>query len=387
MSDELEEHFDRQDREWRDPAQVVAQWSQAGEVDDRTLELEATGDWWSVLEATGTTLIVSREYEHLLLAITAGTRPRVSYLRLPHPSGIAFDRACGKLYVASTRNPNQVFEFAPAVGTMPRDDATPKAVRPALPLVPTRTWYLPGCYYIHDLAMIGTRLHANSVGQNVVVAVGDGAAEPVWWPASIEFRGAPRIDRNYIQLNSIAAGDDLSSSFFSASGERPGRLRPGHLKYPVDGRGVIYSGATREPVVRGLTRPHSARLHGGRLWVDNSGYGELGFAVGDRLQPIAKLPGWTRGLAFVGDVAFVGTSRVIPRFRQYAPGLDVERSVCGIHAIDTRTGKLLGSLTFPSGNQIFAIEPVPAAWSGGFPFYRGSRSAAARSLFYAYRLS
>jgi uncharacterized protein (TIGR03032 family) len=387
VSDELEEHFDRQGREWRDPAQVVAQWSQAGEVDDRTLELKATGAWWSVLEATGTTLIVSREYEHLLLAITAGTRPRVSYLRLPHPSGIAFDRVCGKLYVASTRNPNQVFEFAPVVGTMPRDAATPKAVRPALPLVPTRTWYLPGCYYIHDLAMIGTRLHANSVGQNVVVAVGDGTAEPVWWPASVECRGAPRIDRNYIQLNSIAAGDDLSSSFFSASGERPGRLRPGHLRYPVDGRGVIYSGATREPVVRGLTRPHSARLHGGRLWVDNSGYGELGFAVGDRLQPIAKLPGWTRGLAFVGDVAFVGTSRVIPRFRQYAPGLDVERSVCGIHAIDTRTGKLLGSLTFPSGNQIFAIEPVPAAWSGGFPFYRGSRSASARSLFYAYCLS
>jgi uncharacterized protein (TIGR03032 family) len=384
VSDRLEERFDRQGREWRDPAQVVAQWSEAGEIDDRTLELKATGGWWAVLEATGATLIVSREYEHLLLAITATTRPRVSYLRLPHPSGIAFDRARGKLYVASTRNPNQLFEFAPVAGTMPRADATPKTLRPVLPLVPTRTWYLPGCSYIHDLAMIGTRLHANAVGQNVVVALDDGTAQPVWWPASIERHGTPRTDRNYIQLNSIAAGDDLSSSFFSASGERPGRLRPGHLQYPVDGLGVIYSGATREPVVRGLTRPHSARLHGGRLWVDNSGYGELGFAVGDRLQPIAKLPGWTRGLALVGDVAFVGTSRVIPRFRQYAPGLEVERSVCGVHAIDTRTGKLLGSLTFPSGNQIFAIEPVPAAWSGGFPFYRGSRSAAARSLFYAY---
>jgi uncharacterized protein (TIGR03032 family) len=235
--------------------------------------------------------------------------------------------------------------------------------------------------------MIGTRLYANSVGQNVVVAVGDGTAEPVWWPASIESHGRPRTDRNYIQLNSIAGGDDLNGSFFSASGERPGRLRPGHLAYPVDGRGVIYSGATREPVVRGLTRPHSARLYGGRLWVDNSGYGELGFAVDGRLQPIAKLPGWTRGLAFVDDVAFVGTSRVIPRFRRYAPGLDVERSVCGVHAVDTRTGKLLGSLTFPAGNQIFAIEPVPAAWSGGFPFYRGSSSAATRSLFYAYRLT
>jgi len=386
VSDELEARFDRQGREWRDPAQIVAQWAAAGEVDDRTLELKATGAWWSVLEATGATLIVSREYEHLLLAITAVARPRVTYMRIPHPSGIAFDRAGGKLYVASTRNPNQLFEFAPVVGTMPRGDARAKALRPALPLVPTRTWYLPGCSYIHDLAMIGTRLHANSVGQNVVVALADGRAEPVWWPASIERRGAPRTDRNYIQLNSIAAGGDLSSSFFSASGERPGRLRPGHLDYPVDGRGVIYSGATREPVVRGLTRPHSARLHDNRLWVDNSGYGQFGFFLDRRFQPVATLPGWTRGLGFAGDVAFVGTSRVIPRFRQYAPGLNVDRSVCGIHAIDIRTGKLLGSLTFPSGDQIFAIEPVPSTWSNGFPFYAGSGLAAARSLFYAYRV-
>jgi uncharacterized protein (TIGR03032 family) len=386
VTEELAARFDRQGRELRDPAQIVAQWSEAGAVDAHALEAKATGAWWSTLQATGATLIVSREYEHLLLAITAGARPRVSYLRLPHPSGIAFDPAAGRLYVASTRNPNQIYEFAPAVATMPRGDAATPRLRPARPLVPTRTWFLPGSYYIHDLAMIGPRLHANSVGQNVVVAIGDEKAEAVWWPASIERGGVPRTDRNYIQLNSIAAGDDLAGSFFSASGERPGRLRPGHLEYPVDGRGVIFSGATREPVVRGLTRPHSARLHGGRLWGDNSGYGELGVADAGRFTAVAKLPGWTRGLGFAGDVAFVGTSRVIPRFRQYAPGLDVDRSVCAIHAVDTRSGKILGSLTFPYGNQIFAIEPVPAAWSGGFPFYPGSSADAARSVFYAYRL-
>lgn len=386
MSDELEERFDQQGREWRDPAQVVAQWSEAGALDEHSLDVKATGSWWSALAATGVTLIVSREYEHLLLAVSAVARPRISYLRIPHPSGIAFDAVGGRLYVASTRNPNQIVELAPASGTIPRLDAPAPPKRPARPLVPTRSWYLPGCSYVHDLAMIGARLHANAVGQNVVVALDDGAARPVWWPRSIERDGVPRTDRNYIQLNSIAAGADLGSSFFSASGDRPGRLRPGHLDYPVDGRGVIYSGATREPVVRGLTRPHSARLHDGRLWVDNSGYGELGVAADGRFEPVAALPGWTRGLAFAGDIAFVGTSRVIPRFRRYAPGLEVDRSACGIHAVDTRTGKLLGALTFPSGNQIFAIEPVPAAWSGGFPFYRGADARSARSLFYSYRV-
>ena len=386
MSETLDERFERHGAEWRDPAQIVAQWSGAGNVDRRSLTARASGAWWDVLRKSGVTLIVSREYEHLLLAIDGQARPRISYLRIPHPSGIAFDRGAGKLYVASTRNPNQIVELAPVTGRLERSDAPAVAPQPVRPLVPTRTWYLPGCSYVHDLAMIGTRLHANAVGRNVVLALRDGAAEPVWWPASIERDGVARTDRNYIQLNSIAAGPTLKRSFFSASGERPGRLRPGHVDYPVDRCGVIFSGATREPVVRGLTRPHSARLHGGQLWIDNSGYGEVGVADGERFEPVAKLPGWTRGLGFAGDVAFVGTSRVIPRFRAYAPGLDVERSVCAIHAVDARSGRLLGSLTFPAGNQIFAIEAVPAEWSGGLPFHHGAGAAAARSLFYAYRV-
>jgi hypothetical protein len=75
---------------------------------------------------------------------------------------------------------------------------------------------------------------------------------------------------------------------------------------------------------------------------------------------------------------------VIPRFAQYAPGLDVARSRCAIHALDLSTGTPAGSLEFPSGNQIFAIEPIPAGWAAGFPFTRGTRAAAARALFYAF---
>ena len=98
---------------------------------------------------------------------------------------------------------------------------------------------------------------------------------------------------------------------------------PGQRNYPVDRRGVIFSGATREPVVRGLTRPHSARIWRRKLWVNNSGYGEFGTAGDGAFVTVARLPGWTRGLAFAGGYAFVGVSRVIPRFSAYAPGLDV----------------------------------------------------------------
>jgi hypothetical protein len=99
-----------------------------------------------------------------------------------------------------------------------------------------------------------------------------------------------------------------------------------------------------------------------------------------------KLPGWTRGLGFVRNIAFVGTSRVIPRFKQYAPGLDINQSVCGVHAVDISTGQVLGSITWPLGNQIFAIEAISARLSNGFPFMAGSQRklASERGLFYSF---
>ncbi|MBV9409638.1 MAG: DUF4915 domain-containing protein [Candidatus Eremiobacteraeota bacterium] len=308
-------------------------------------------------------------------------------MRLPHPSGVAFDASRERLYVASTRNPNQIFAFGRVAGALPRGDVGRSAASFAGRLVPVQSWYLPGCAYVHDLAMIGGQLHANSVGTNTVVALDDNGAHPVWWPTSIERDGKPATDRNYLQLNSLAAGPDLAGSFFTASGAAPGRYRPGHLKYPVDRRGVVFSGATREPIARGLTRPHSARLDAGRLWLDDSGYGTVGVIEGGRYEPVAQLPGWTRGLGFAGGIAFVGTSRVIPRFAHYAPGLDLARSRCALHALDTASGNLLGSLTFPQGNQIFAIQPVPATWTDGLPFDTTRRPHASRALFYAFALN
>jgi hypothetical protein len=167
-----------------------------------------------------------------------------------------------------------------------------------------------------------------------------------------------------------------------------GRLRPGDLSYPVDRRGVIFSGRTREPMCTGLTRPHSARLSGGRVWVTNSGYGELGFASGGRLKVVARLPGWTRGLCIVGDVAFVATSRIIPRYARYAPGVDPTASVCAVHAVSCTSGRLLGSLQWPSGNQVFAVDWIDARQSLGFPFsVRARKRSRETAFFYTYLTS
>jgi hypothetical protein len=87
-------------------------------------------------------------------------------------------------------------------------------------------------------------------------------------------------------------------------------------------------------------------------------------------------------LCFDDNIAFVGTSRVIPRFSQYAPGLDVSKSVSGLHAVDIQSGNVLGSLLWPYGNQIFAIELVPFAIGLPFEFKRTPKRE--KQLFYAF---
>jgi len=350
----------------RDPRQIVAQWWDAAAPQPELLAQRVRGAFWDVLKEAGGTLFVSREYEHLLLCLRAEKGGgRVSWLRLPHPSGLAVDERRGRLHVASTRNPNVLFEFAPATGFLGEEPGD-ETLRGAL--LPVSARYLPGRLYLHDLAFVGGALHGSACGINAIVRFPEaGGFRPVWWPRSIDAPAGPRFDRNYLQLNSIAAGRTLKESFFSASAAVPSARRPGQRNFPVDGRGVLFSGRNRDVVATGLTRPHSARLHGGRVWVANSGYGELGVVAGDRFEALARLPGWTRGLACRGGVAFVGTSRVIPRFRSYAPGLDEDKSRTGVHAVDLRTGRVLGSLFWPGGNQIFAVELAGALKTTGFP--------------------
>lgn len=388
---ELQSMWSRHAAEWRDTAQITSQWSDAAAVDPKLLRSRARGAWWDTLDSLGVTLFITREYEHLVLALSVDHgRPRISFLPMPHPSGLAVDRAAEELFIASTRNPNQIFSLRPARSFLPRSDVRVHPEHRAV-MMPAASRYYPGSLYLHDLALVGSTLHGNAVGHNAVVRFNAGGGfDYRWWPKCVEHRGQPVHHANYIQLNSIAAGKTLRDSFFTASSNEIGLRRPGHLNFPVDRRGVIFSGRTREPLCTGLTRPHSARLHPttSQLWVANSGYGEVGFISDGRLEVVRRLPGWTRGLCLIRDVVFVATSRIIPRFACYAPGLDPGRSRSAIFALHRKTGEILGSLEWPAGNQVFAIDWIRRASSPGFPFEAPlRRRARERHLFYTYRIS
>ncbi len=362
------------DAAWRDPAQVVAQCAQASPVAPALLRCETQGDWLGVLERLDACLVVSREYEHLLLALTVTpTGPRRSFMVLPHPSGLAFDAATGRLHVASTRNPNQLYALTPIDGG--EENGRVGAPAGERPLAPLSVSFLPGRLYLHNLALVGGALHGAAVGLDAIVRfTATDSHKVAWWPRSIEREGRPTS----------------RATTCSSTPSRPGRAcrprsSPPPPTYPPR---VVFSGATREPVVRGLTRPPFGAAARRRA------VGERQRLRNGRDRP-QRTVGAGRAPARLDPRTDLLRRRRVrrnlarhPRYAQYAPGLDIEHSVCGVHVLDIRSGEVLGSIVLPAANQIFEIAVLPRTTTLGFPATAGrsQRRRALDSFFYSYRI-
>ncbi len=126
--------------------------------------------------------------------------------------------------------------------------------------------------------------------------------------------------------------------------------------------GVVIDVDSGEVLARGLSMPHSPRWYAGRLWLCESGAGTFGFINLNtgKYQPVAETPGFTRGLDFAGDFAFVGLSQV--RESAVFSGIAITERLaehertCGVVAIDLRSGQVVALLRFETAVQeVFAV--------------------------------
>ena len=124
--------------------------------------------------------------------------------------------------------------------------------------------------------------------------------------------------------------------------------------------------ASGEIVARGLSMPHSPRWHEGRLWLLQSGNGLIGVVDPGtgHFETVAQLPGFTRGVDFHGNLAFIGLSQV--RETAVFSGIPLterlQERTCGVWVIDWRTGQTVAFLRFEDAVQeIFAVQVLPGA--------------------------
>lgn len=167
-----------------------------------------------------------------------------------------------------------------------------------------------------------------------------GSFEVVWMP--------PFIDRvvaeDRCHLNGMAVEDD-QPRFVTCVGRS--NVSDGWRDHRVGG-GLVIDVATGETACAGLSMPHSPRLHNGALWLVQSGTGEFGrvdLKTG-RFEPVCFIPGFARGLTFVGEYAVIGMSR--PRENRTFTGLPLDERLaregaqpkCGLAVVNLETGAL-----------------------------------------------
>lgn len=127
--------------------------------------------------------------------------------------------------------------------------------------------------------------------------------------------------------------------------------------------GLIIDVTTNRVVSRGLSMPHSPRWYDNRLWVLESGRGALctvDLKTGERTD-VARVPGFCRGIDFIGPIAFIGLSQL----RGTTPFTDIPLTddnadrLSGVWAVHIQTGKTIAFLKFTGGVQeIFAVQSV-----------------------------
>jgi uncharacterized protein (TIGR03032 family) len=222
--------------------------------------------------------------------------------------------------------------------------------------------WITGDVDAHDVAIgpDGRPVFVNTLF-SCVATVSDGHSfRPLWRPPFVS-RLAPE-DRCHLNGMALADGKPRYVTMVADSD-----VADGWRDRRADG-GLLMDMASGEVLLRGLSMPHSPRVHDGRVWLINSGAGELGFfdAAAKKFEAITFCPGYARGLAFVGHYALVGLS--LARENRTFQGLPLDGALaargatprCGLLVVDTRNGDTVEWLRIEGVvRELFDVAVLP----------------------------
>lgn len=205
--------------------------------------------------------------------------------------------------------------------------------------------YNTGEVFTHDIARdvsTGQLVFANTAFSCIAATTEFRSFRPVWKPPFI----TELVPGDYCHLNGLAIRDGVAR-YATMCGRSS---IPRGWRSNRENAGLVFDTVTGEEVCGGLTMPHSPRWHDRRLWLLNSGTGQLGCVQENAFVPVAFCPGYARGLSFWKHFAIVGLSK--PRRPEAFDDLPLKKSLedrhvqpfCGIAVIDLTTGELVHKL-------------------------------------------
>jgi uncharacterized protein (TIGR03032 family) len=310
----------------------------------------STASFGQALAAAGSSLLVSTYQTHKLVCarMPAEGGLNTHFRNVDKPMGIAV--APGRVALGTR---SEVWDL--------RD--MPEAAAKLEPAGTHDACYLPrnrhvtGDIAVHDLAFASGELWLVATAFSCLATLdADHSFVPRWAPPFITSL-APE-DRCH--LNGMAVvGDRVAYVTALGRTDEAGGWREGKAN-----GGVLVDVASSEVVAQGLSMPHSPRWHAGRLWLLESGRGSLCTidVASGAVNTVCELPGFTRGLAFAGDVAFVGLSQIreSSTFGDLPLTHRLRERQCGVWMVDLRTGEIAGFLRFEDlVQEIFDVAVLP----------------------------
>ena len=208
--------------------------------------------------------------------------------------------------------------------------------------VPRMAW-TTGDLDIHDVALgkDGKPVFVNTLFGCLATVSDTHSFVPLWKPPFLSRLAAE--DRCH--LNGMATADGEPRYVTSVSQTD---VNDGWRDQRREG-GTVTDVKANQVVLTGLSMPHSPRLHGGKLWLLDSGTGNFGYVdlARGKFEPVAFCPGYLRGLSFVGDYAVLGLS--LNRENKTFQGLALEDNLkkrkaeprCGLQVVDLRSGDVV----------------------------------------------
>ncbi len=322
----------------RDPVQI-------------TCNADAAFQDWIAL--SGGALLIST-YQAGKVAAVGWDGARVTLLmrEFDKPLGMTID---GSRMALATRNDIWIMANAPSLAGAYMPDNPGRYDALYLP----RATYHTGDLNTHDLSFAGDDLILVNTRFSCLCRLSRNFSfEPLWKPSFI----SDVVPEDRCHLNGLAVVDGRAK-YVTALGttDTAGAWR----ERKADG-GVVIDVETGEIVLGGLAMPHSPRWREGRLWLLDSGRGELLRLDpdGGRAEVVCGLPGYLRGLCFAGDYAIVGLCKI--REKHIFGGLPIQERcknlLCGAAVVDLRRGEQVGMFEFTAGcEELFEVRFLPDA--------------------------
>lgn len=309
---------------------------------------ESFADW--LAESRGS--IVATTYQAGKVAIIGWDGRQVTLLLrdFPKPLGLAID---GERLALATRE--EVWLFGNA--GMLAHDCVPETPGRYDALFLPRAAYFTRDLHIHDIAFGADGLWLVNTRFSCLAQLSDRFNfAPCWRPKFV----SDLVPEDRCHLNGLALRDHRPK-YVTALGNSD--VLGGWRANKAAG-GLLIDVTNDEMICAGLCMPHSPRCHNNQLWILNSGAGELLLVDSDsgRRECVTRIPGYLRGLCFVGNYALIGMSQI--REVHIFGGLPIQNQhgslKCGIAVVDLVTGSLAAQFEFTAGcTELYDVQFLP----------------------------